>query len=797
MKPGFNLITAFVISLFINSLPAQEMTGTIKGFVKDKYSNAPLTGVNVILLNSDELQGTITDADGYFKLENIPTGRRSIKISYVGYGEIVLDNLFVGTGKDLILNIEMEEKVTELNELVITATDKRGSVNDMATLSARTFSVEESERYAGSYGDVSRMAMNYAGVVINDDNYNDIIIRGNSPFGLLWRLDGIDIPNPNHFGDGGASGGVISMLNNNVLANSDFITSALPAEYGNALSGVFDLKMKNGNYEKYEFLGQLAFSGVELGIQGPVRRKNKSSFIANYRYSTPVVFSYLGIDIGTGDAMPYYQDFSAKVNYPTKKAGTFSLITLAGKSSIDFLYTDKDSANASSSYMEGDQNIRMRTYTGVMGLNHTYQFNNKTYSRISVAVTGTETKYIIDSIDIEDWRAIDYYRQDFVRYNYIFKAVLNKKFSSKDFVRLGYTGTYRGFDMIDSTYMYRFDRFHILRDFNGYLFHHQAFVQWQHKCTDEIILNAGVHSQSISLNNNTTFEPRVGISWEFIPNHKISAGYGYHTQLPPVYYYKTKVTLADETSTMPNTGLKFVTSQHYVVGYDVYFSRSWRMKTEAYYQDIDNAVTDYRSSSFCSLNRSFVGYSAIDTLTNNGKGYNYGIEMTLEKFMTAGNYFLTTVSLFESKYKGSDEIWRNTAFNGNYVVNMLGGKEFYLKSKRENPKSRIALTLDTKLTLAGGKRYTPVDLDASRLAGATVYQEDQAYSRQLGDYFRFDFRIGVKEIMKNMTQEWGLDLVNLTNRRNDLDVRYNSRTDSVKTAHQQGFQWMMLWRINF
>ncbi len=797
MRPKIYFLIAFLLITMAKIADAQIMTSTIKGFVKDKQSNMPLTGVNVILMNIDKTRGTITDADGFFKLENIPAGRRSIKISYIGYGELTLENLFVRTGKELILNIEMEEKVTELSELVITASDKRGTVNEMATLSARTFSIEESERYAGSAGDVSRMAMNYAGVVASTDNYNDIIIRGNSPFGLLWRLEGIDVPNPNHFGDGGASGGVISMLNNNVLANSDFITSAFPAEYGNALSGVFDLKMRNGNHEKFEFLGQLAFSGAELGIQGPLRKKNKSSFIANYRYSTPVVFSYLGIDIGTGDAMPYYQDFNVKINYPTKQAGTFSFFTLAGKSSIEFLYTDKDSANVPSSYMEGDQDIRMKTYMGVAGINHTYQFNAKTYSKVSLAISGTKTQYVIDSVDQENWQPVDYYRQNFLRYNYIFKAVLNKKMSSKNFVRLGFTSTYRGFDIIDSTYMYEYDRFHTLRDFEGSIMHYQAYAQWQHKFTDEIILNTGIHSQWISLNNTKSLEPRIGLSWEFVPGHKISAGYGYQTQLPPVYYYKTKVTLADESMVMPNTGLDFVSAQHLVLGYDVYFNKSWRLKAETYYQKIDKAITDYGSTSFSSLNRSFVGYSAIDTLTNNGEGYNYGLELTLEKFMTKGNYFLTTVSLFESKYKGSDGIWRNTAFNGHYVVNILGGREFYFKTKKEEPKARYALTLDTKLTMAGGKCYTPIDREASRIAGAGVYDDDLAFSEQLADYFRLDVRIGVKEIRRKTTQEWGLDLLNITNRKNELDVRYNSRTDDVKTVHQMGLTWQMLWRINF
>lgn len=143
----------------------------------------------------------------------------------------------------------------------------------MATVSARSFTVEETSRYAGSLNDPSRMAANYAGVSSTSDARNDIIIRGNSPLGVLWRLNGMEIPNPNHFGSLGTTGGPVSILNNNLLDKSDFLTGAFPAEYGNALAGVFDLQMRSGNNEKTEFLGQVGFNGFELGAEGPIGKK--------------------------------------------------------------------------------------------------------------------------------------------------------------------------------------------------------------------------------------------------------------------------------------------------------------------------------------------------------------------------------------------------------------------------------------------------------------------------------------------------------------------------------------------
>jgi hypothetical protein len=163
---------------------------------------------------------------------------------------------------------------------------KDQAINEMAVVSARSFTIDETERYAGSLGDPSRMAANFAGVTSVSDQRNDIVIRGNSPLGLLWRLEGLEIPNPNHFGSIGTTGGPISMLNINHLTNSDFYTGAFPAEYGNALAGAFDIRMRNGNNQKHEFMGQMGFNGFELGAEGPFSSNSQASYMANFRYST-------------------------------------------------------------------------------------------------------------------------------------------------------------------------------------------------------------------------------------------------------------------------------------------------------------------------------------------------------------------------------------------------------------------------------------------------------------------------------------------------------------------------------
>ncbi|MCD4788701.1 MAG: carboxypeptidase-like regulatory domain-containing protein, partial [Bacteroidales bacterium] len=234
-----NRLKLFCLSALLiimsNKIFTQNITQTVKGQVIEKQTLAPLPGATVILLETDPLVGTTTNTDGYFVLENVPVGRVSLQVRYMGYHTATINNLNLMSGKELVVNVEMEEKVEKIDEVVITATRKGETINQMTSISARTFSVEETQRFAGAMNDVSRMAANYAGVCTSNDALNDIVIRGNSPSGLLWQLDGVDIPNPNHFGQLGATGGPVSMLNNNVLSNSDFMTGAFPAEYGNAL----------------------------------------------------------------------------------------------------------------------------------------------------------------------------------------------------------------------------------------------------------------------------------------------------------------------------------------------------------------------------------------------------------------------------------------------------------------------------------------------------------------------------------------------------------------------------------
>lgn len=751
---------------------------TIKGTIIDEQSGNVLQHASVTVeeINSS---GDITDSLGNFKLKNVPIGRRTIRISLMGYEEAVIRNIEVTSSKEVVLEIRLTERIKKLDEVTIKSfKQKNRALNEAAVVSARQFSVDEAVRYSGTRNDPSRMAQNFAGVSGSNDARNDIIIRGNSPSGILWRMEGIDIPNPNHYSTLGSTGGPVTILNTNTLKNSDFITSVFPAQYGNAVAGVFDLRMRNGNNEKYEFLGQMGFNGFEFGAEGPLSHDNKSSFLINYRYSMVATIQKLGLDVGTGSATPYYQDINFKLNIPTKKTGVFSVFGLGGESHIKFDAIDEDNL-----YSTNDGSLRERTFrswTGVTGLTHTYFFNPTTSGKITMAVSGFDSKYREDFFDSPKPDKTAFYKKN-TQVKYSAGYTFNKKINSKNQLTAGVVADFNKLKLRND---YIPDGDSVLITFfdtkkNAVLL--KGFVNFTHRFSDKLSSNFGLYQQLFTLNNTQSIEPRWNLKYQFRPDQSFSLGAGLHSQSQPleVYFYETKNAVGQTELT--NKELKFVKSAHGVLGYDINFSRHLRLKAEVYGQYIYNAAVEKTASSFSMLNAGADFYFPDKTnLVNDGKGYNYGIELTLEKFLDKGYYYLFTTSLFESKYKGSDNVWRNTAFNSNFAVNLLAGKEFRLNKK-------ASFGIDTKLAMAGGQRYTPFDFAASAAGGYVVFRENEAYSLQNDTYLRLDFKLSYNRNGKRVTQKWYIDLQNLTNRDNIYIRTLNPKDGTTGVINQIGF----------
>ncbi len=761
---------------------------TIKGTVIDDQSGNVLAGVTVSM---EGIKPAITGTDGVFYLQNIPVGRQTIFISMIGYESTSVTNIEVTSSKEVVLEIRLKEKIQKLDEVIVKSSkSKLKALNEAAVVSARQLSTDEAFRYSGTRNDPSRMAQNFAGVSGGNDARNDIIIRGNSPAGVLWRMDGIDIPNPNHFSTLGSTGGPVSILNINTLKNSDFLTSAFPAQYGNALAGVFDLRMRNGNTDRTEFLGQMGFNGFEFGAEGPINKGNKSSYLVNYRYSMVAALQKIGLKFGTGSATPYYQDGAFKINLPTKKAGTFSLFGLGGESHINFPPTTDDDENL---YATNDGSVRNRNFkslTGVMGLSHNYFYNTTASAKTTVAVSAFSSKY--DEAIVEANKADKpAFKRNNDQWKYSFSHTFNKKFNAQNQLTAGVVADVNQLKLVQDYIKDGDSVLSNLLNTNETAVLLKAFTNFNHRFNDKLSTNIGLYAQDFTLNNSNSIEPRFNIKYQLKPNQSVAFGAGLHSQTQPleVYFYQTKNNAGQITYT--NKELDFVKSAHGVLGYDVTVGKYFRLKTEVYGQYIYNAAVEKTASSFSMLNAgSNFGFPDKTNLVNNGKGYNYGVEVTGERFLHKGLYYLLTVSVFESKYKGSDNIWRNTAFNSNYVVNALGGKEFKLNSK-------TTFGIDTRLTVTGGQRYTPFDIAASKTAGYVLYKENEAYSMQQDTYLRWDLKFSHIRNLKKVTQKWYVDLQNLTARQNIYIQTLNPKTGVINRINQIGFFPNINYQITF
>jgi hypothetical protein len=770
---------------------AQDLSQTVRGTILEKQTQGPLPGAIITVVGTDPMKATTSDENGKFRIDNVPIGRWMIKVTLISYKEKT-QSIILTSGKEMVLNIELEESAVQSNEVTVVAEqDKTKTNNKMATVSSRVFSAEDAARYAGTRNDPARMAANFAGVSGANDSRNDIIIRGNSPLGVLWRLNGLDIPNPNHFGSLGSTGGPISILNNNTLDNSDFLTGAFPADYGNATAGVFDLKMRAGNNEKYEFLGQVGFNGFELGTEGPFSKKKKnSSFLVNYRYSTLAAFKYMGLDFGTGDAVPQYQDLTLKADFPTKKLGKFSIWGIGGLSYVELLSSQQSKKNNLYGYSGRDTYFRANIAAG--GISHTYLLNSSSYLKTNIGSSGQYNFIRADRVDTSTtpWTINPEYRNTSYTTRYSGNITYNKKFNARNFINTGiYVDLYNTF-FVDSTNNFDGLGFITLRDYHGETALMRAFIQWQHRVNDKLSFNTGFTYQYFFLNSSQSPEPRIGLKYEISKKQSISFGAGIHSQVQPLYiYFATAKTATSNIET--NKQLDFTRAAHAVVAYDVNIGNQARIKTELYYQYLYGIPVKRSKDYFSAINLGADFNSPnVDSLINLGTGENYGIELTIEKFYSQGYYFLVTSSFFESKYVGSDSVYRNTAFNGNYVINLLGGKEFKIKQKH-------ILSLDVKLTYAGGKHYVPIDLNASIAYGDEVRDGSQAYIKQYPSYFRMDVKPSYKLNTKRFTHEVGVDIQNITQHDNVFQETYDLNTKSIRTDYQLKFFIIPQYRLTF
>jgi hypothetical protein len=782
-------IFLLLIILQINLSFAQNNRQNIRGVLIDKLSQVPIPGAVILIVNDSLNKATQTDENGNYVLVNISPNRYTIKASFFGYKVVFIPNVLVSSGKETILDITMEEDLKMLDEVVVKVNDKNKTISDLTTNSARAFSMEEVNRYAGGRSDPARLVANFAGVSAPDDSRNDIVIRGNSPVGVLWRIEGMNVTNPNHFASVGTTGGAVSAINTNMLKSSDFFTSAFPAEYGNAISGVFDLGFRNGNSDKREHTIQFGLiTGIEAMTEGPIKKGNGSSYLIGYRYSLAGIGQAMGINIGTSST-PKYQDLSFKFNSSASKFGKFTLFGILANSTINI---EQSKPDANSLYGNG-QKSDFTSKIGIIGLKHFKQINSKSFLSTSIGTNYSATyqsNYASDSLR-------NYYsREDnnSSKTGYNLMTNYNLKINSKLFVKAGLQTEFIDLYLYNRTRRDERDNWTQIWDYNSFTTIGQAYIHIKYNMNDKLTLNTGIHAQQFFLNNSNSIEPRLGLKYAWNKRSSLSLGYGLHSQIQPLNVYFLQTTNTDGSISYNNKDLDFTKSHQLVVGYDLQPFSDWRIKAEIYYQYLYEVPVDSFASSYSMLNTGASFQPDLqDKLVNNGTGKNYGAELTIEKFFSKGFYALFTSSIYESKYKGSDEVERNTAFNGKYVYNILLGKEFKVGKDKRN-----AISTDLKITNAGGRYFTPIDLQASDLYGKEV-RSTEVYSERYSNYFRMDIKIGyiLNSSIRKISQSFSLDIQNVSNNKNVFSQSYDSHRKSINTTYQLGFFPNFTYKLQF
>ena len=769
------------VSLLLLLLPllaaAQTPTQTFRGRITDADTGRPLAGASVLL--SPLQMGTVTDSAGGFRFERVSAGRYSADIRYLGYETALLPELLIESGKEFYIEVALRPKVASISEIVVTAPRAKWT-NDR--IGGPIISVDESRRYPAAFYDPARVMASMPGVAVANDQANGISLRGHSPNAIAWRLEGVDIVNPNHTPNAGtfsdrvsAYGGGVNILSSQLLSVFQLHNGPFPPAYGNALSGVLDMQLRAGNNERREYTVQAGLIGLDVAAEGPFSKKSKASWLVNYRYSTIGLLAAMGVPLG--DEKINFQDLSFHLVFPGKNGGKWTVFGLGGNS-VNIFEASRDSMTWE--FQKDRYDIRFRSRMGAAGVTHSMPVGERGQWRTVLALSALESERsgerldeVLQPVRLED----DQYDQSKHSLHTSFRYRIGKTHR----LQTGLLLTRQFFNIASVT-----SDTSAYGQGGGWLW--QPYVNWSSELSEKWTLNAGLHSVYFGFNGSRSLEPRLSLDWRPIYEHRLALAYGLHSQLQqPQLYFAGNGANA-------NNPLGFTRAHHYRLGWYHKPGRLLEVHLETYYQRIfDVPVEAERLSSFSALNleEGFVQTA----LVNSGTGRNYGIELGLRRYMDTRYWWLANATLYHARYTGSDGIERSSRYDGRFLLNLAGGKE-WRGSTRKSHLSK-AWGFSGRIIWNGGFRYTPVDAAASEVAGATVFVEEEAFSRRLSHYFRPDLRIYWQRNRPNSSSTFSIDIQNAANRQNLAFYYFDTQKATVVERYQLGIIPVLSWRREF
>ncbi len=775
------LLLILIFSAFTELSLAQDIVQRVRGNVKDALTLKPLANANVTLKRDTTVRGTSTDVQGNFVLENIPLGRYQIKISFTGYSGYE-EELLVISGRETQHQIALTETAIVLNEVQVGSTTK---AQDYAP-GLQTIGIEKTMRIAANFFDPVRMATSYPGVVAANDQGNSIIVKGNSPNGLLWRLNGLDIVNPNHLANAGtlsdkpiSNGGGVNILSAQMLDRTQFYTGAFPASYGNALSGILDMNLREGNKSKSGGTAQASLLGIDLSLETPMGKNDNASALVNYRYSTVGLLSKLGVQFGDEEIL--FQDLSMNLSYDQKNGGKLSVFGFYGDSKNKF--KAKESADWEEDKDKYDITYKSTTYA--VGMNYVVPigrgslfagvaYSSSDQSRtadVSSAITINEQRLLKDKYQLNRGLLSSNIRYSTkvgssttwdigVMTNFLDDAVSTSKTAGALIDQMPTTIDQQG-------------------SATGVLF--QPFTTLRTTFSEKMAMNLGVRYLNYSFNKTSSLEPRASFTYSPSSKTVFDLSYGLVSQLQqPTTYFSDG-----------NKNLGFTKSHHTSLGWRQQLSSTIKLTGELYYQHLVNVPVEMLQSSYSVVN-ALEGF-AKSNLVSDGSADNVGINVTVEKQFYTNHYFMLGGGFYESTYTGSDNIKRDTRFNGKYTFTSVYGKEW------SNSRKRRVIGLNLRALYLGGLRASTINEAASSQPSATetVYDEANPYNQKLNDYFRLDARLSFRKNRAKYTRTFAIDIQNLTSQQNEAYRYYDHTQAKIVTKYQLGIIPVIVYRIDF
>ena len=786
MKQTMLWVIAATLSFICGSMNLQAET--LRGTVKDAITGEPLMGATVKIV---ELQGAaaVADIDGNYKITLSEGGRYTIEANYIGYEPSVMKEILISGAKEVVLDIALRENSTELKEVVVRPrVNKEATVNPTVLTGGVMLSMEEASRFAGGANDPARLVMAFAGVSGEADG-SGLSVHGNAPERMQYRIEGVEVFTPNHYNDMWNAGyGLVSGLNANVIGNSDFFTSTFNASYSNALSGVFDVKMRPGNNAKHENILQLGSVFEELTMEGPLAKKGQSSYIVNYRYGFSSLVDKMGLIDTEGDHITF-QDLSWKLNIPTKKAGVFSVFGLA---LFDKTHTDRVSLEDVHSAYDASNTDGDMTQL-LAGISHKIRLGNKWAWRTTAAynmqhISADVLYYGLERDPVsgvlktplafeEPEKQYLFSKQKQNEDRLLLNTELSKQVSAKWLTQVGAEYSHRFFDLhfssVDRLYadVSTMQTYTDMKDNTGLL---SAYWQNLFTLSEKFSMSLGAAANYFLLPKDFSLEPRASVKWQPYDGGSVSLGYGLHSMVEKLdaYFYR------DDAGQLVNKDLGLTKAHHLQASYSHKFTDNLNLRLNVFYQYGFDTPVGTNGSSYCVCNRLFA-YTD-EPLVSKGNTRNYGGDITLEHYMSHGFFGQTNFSLYKSEYRGEDKVWRNQLYDRGFMFKILGGKEWML--------GKNVLNVSAKYSIQGGLRYTPIDVDQMRANVAAgiiddepVYKQGEDFSERFDPTGVVDLTVSYKINKRRVSHTIAFEGLNILGAKAPLWQRFDLGTGSVRT----------------